>query len=137
MDFRITDKINERDRAEVFQGLLEYNLARIEDKNPRELGIYLENDLGQKLAGLIGETHGNWLTVKYLWVKEAMRGQHIGSELLKRAENIAKGRGCKYVFLDTFNFQAPAFYIKHGYEQVFSLKEYPVTGQRYYFTKTL
>lgn len=137
MDFRITDKINERDRAEVFQGLLEYNLARIEDKNPRELGIYLENDLGQKLAGLIGETHGNWLTVKYLWVKEAMRGQHIGSELLNRAENIAKGRGCKYVFLDTFNFQAPAFYIKHGYEQVFSLKEYPVTGQRYYFTKTL
>ncbi len=137
MDFRITDKINERDRAEVFQGLLEYNLARIEDKNPRELGIYLENDLGQKLAGLIGETHGNWLTVKYLWVKEAMRGQHIGSELLERAENMAKGRGCKYVFLDTFNFQAPAFYIKHGYEQVLSLKEYPVTGQRYYFTKTL
>lgn len=137
MDFRITDKINEQDRAEVFQGLLEYNLARIEDKNPRELGIYLENDLGQKLAGLIGETHGNWLTVKYLWVKEAMRGQHIGSELLERAENMAKGRGCKYVFLDTFNFQAPAFYIKHGYEQVLSLKEYPVTGQRYYFTKTL
>ncbi len=36
MDFRIKDKINERDRAEVFHGLLQYNLARIEEKNPQQ-----------------------------------------------------------------------------------------------------
>lgn len=136
MDFRITDKINEHDKEEVFQGLLEYNLARIEDKYPRELGIYLENDSGQKLAGFIGETHGNWLTVNFLWVSEKMRGQHIGSQLLDQAETIAKERGCKYAFLDTFSFQAPAFYMKHGYEQVFLLEKYPVTGQRHYFTKS-
>ena len=137
VDFQITDKIKEKDRAEIFEGLLKYNLARIEDKNPKELGIYLENENGQKIAGLIGETHGKWLMVKFLWVDETLRGQHIGSQVLEQAETTAKERGCKYAFLDTFSFQAPLFYKNHGYKEVFTLEEYPLTGKRFYFTKTL
>ena len=64
------------------------------------------------VAGLIGQTHGNWLTIKYLWVAENLRGQHIGTELLEQAEKIAKERGCCYCFLDTFSFQAPQFFTK-------------------------
>ncbi len=137
MNFRITDKIIKQDETEIFQGLLEYNLARIEDKNPRDLGIFLENESGQKVAGLIGHTHGNWLTVKYLWVDKLMRGKCIGSKLLAQAESTAKERGCKFVFLDTFSFQAPDFYKKYGYKDVFTLEQYPVTGKRYYFVKCL
>jgi len=137
MNFEITDKIKEQDEKIIYQGLLEYNLARIEDKNPRDLGIYLQDETGEKVGGLIGNTHGNWLLVKYLWVREDQRGQKIGSALLKQAEETAKERGCRYAFLDTFSFQAPAFYEKHGYMSVFTLEEYPVIGKRYYFTKTL
>ena len=46
----------------------------------------------------IGQTHGNWLTIKYLWVKENLRGQRLGTERLKRAESIAKERGCRCCF---------------------------------------
>lgn len=137
MNFEITEVIKEEDREAIFRGLLEYNLARIEDKNKKELGIYVNDESGKKLAGLIGETHGNWLFVKYLWVSEYLRGQNIGSQLLKEAEKTAKERGCKFAFLDTFSFQAPLFYIKQGYQEVFTLEEYPLTGKRYYFTKTL
>ena len=137
MNFEITDKIKEQDEKIIYQGLLEYNLARIEDKNPRDLGIYLQDETGEKVGGLIGNTHGNWLFVKYLWVREDQRGQNIGSALLKQAEVTAKERGCRYAFLDTFSFQAPVFYEKHGYMSVFTLEEYPVTGKRYYLTKTL
>ena len=133
MDFEITDKVKEQDKDIIFQGLLEYNLARIEDKNPKDLGIYLQN----KVGGLIGDTRGNWLSVKYLWVSEELRGQNIGSQILKQAEKTAKERGCKYAFLDTFSFQAPEFYKKYGYKEVFALDNYPVTGKRYYFTKNL
>lgn len=110
MNFKITEKIEEKDRSEIFQGLLEYNLDRIEDRNPKELGIYLEDEQGRKQAGLIGETHGNWLMVKFLWVDESLRGRHIGSRILEEAEIEARKRGCKYAFLDTFSFQAPDFY---------------------------
>ncbi len=137
MDFEITDRINEKDEKAIFDGLLEYNLKRIEDKEPRDLGIYLQNETGEKIAGLIGSTHGNWLTVKYLWVSEKVRGQHIGSEILRQAESTAKARGCKFVFLDTFGFQAPLFYKNHGYQEAFVLENYPITGKRYYFTKCL
>lgn len=137
MNFEITDEINEQDKDTIFQGLLEYNLARIEDKNPKDLGIYLQNEAGEKVAGLIGDTHGNWLSVKYLWVSEELRGQNIGSEILKQAEKTAIERGCKYVFLDTFSFQAPEFYKKYGYKEAFVIENYPVTGKRYYFTKNL
>lgn len=137
MDFTITDHIKKEDRAEIFKGLLDYNLSQIEDRNPKELGVYLEDKQGQKLAGLIGETHGNWLMVKFLWVDESLRGQHIGSRILEAAELTARKRGCKYAFLDTFSFQAPDFYKKYGYQEVFVLEEYPRTGKRYYFTKTL
>jgi len=137
MNFEITDTIKEQDRETIYQGLLEYNLARIEDKNPKDLGVYFQDETGKKLAGLIGDTHGNWLTVKYLWVSEELRGKSIGSQILKQAEETAKHRGCKYAFLDTFSFQAPMFYKKHGYQEVFALEEYPVTGKRYYFTKCI
>ncbi len=137
MNFEITDTIHETDEKYIFDGLLEYNLERIEDKNPRDLGIYLPDETGRKIAGLIGSTHGNWLFVKYLWVSKELRGKHIGSEILKQAEETAKERGCKYSFLDTFSFQAPQFYKKHGYREVFTLENYPVTGKRYYFTKNL
>jgi len=137
MKLEITDKITEEDENIIFKELLEYNLARIEDKNPRDLGIYLQDEKGQKIAGLIGNTHGNWLSIKFLWVSEEMRGQNIGSDILSQAEKTAKERGCKYSFLDTFSFQAPEFYRKHGYKEVFVLENYPVTGNRHYFTKTL
>jgi len=137
MKIEITDEIKKQDEDIIFKGLLEYNLARIEDKNPKDLGVYLLDETGKKVAGLIGNTHGNWLFIKFLWVGEKLRGHNIGSNILDKAEQTAKERGCAYSFLDTFSFQAPEFYKKHGYKEVFTLENYPVTGKRYYFTKTL
>lgn len=51
--------------------------------------------------------------------------------------DIRAQRGCKYAFVDTFSFQAPAFYEKHGYREVFTLEDYPYTEKRYYYTKDL
>ena len=86
---------------------------------------------------MVAETFGNWLEIEYLYVQEDFRGQGIGSNILNRAEKEARERKCKYSFVNTYQFQAPDFYKKHGYEEVFALKEYPYTGERYYYTKAL
>ncbi len=39
MIFEITDTINESDEKYIFDGLLEYNLERIEDKNPSAITL--------------------------------------------------------------------------------------------------
>lgn len=137
MNYEITDKIKEQDQRCIYEGLLEYNLERLEDKSPKDLGVYARDAAGNIVAGLTGTTHGNWLMIKFLWVSESLRGRKIGSEILMQAEQAAKERGCKYVFLDTFRFQAPSFYKKHGYREAFVLEEYPLTGKRYYLTKSL
>ena len=137
MNLRITDDGDERDIHEIHEMLKEYNLSRREASKNVPVGIYLEDENSRKLAGLTGETFGNWLCIRYLFVSESLRGKGIGSRLLETAESEAKRRGCKYAFVDTFSFQAPEFYKSHGYQEVFALEEYPYTGKRHYFTKEL
>ncbi len=134
---RITDDGNEKDINDIYEMLKSYNLNNREESKNVPIGIFYEDEKGQKLAGLIGETFGNWLCIKYLFVEEYLRKEGIGSELLLVAEKEAKNRGCKYAFVDTFSFQAPTFYIKHGYKAVFALNDYPYTGKRIYYTKEL
>ena len=114
-----------------------YNRANREPSKSEPLNIYLEDEEGNLVAGMVAETFVNWLEIEYLYVSEDLRRQGIGSKILKMAENESRNRGCKYSFVDTFNFQAPKFYEKHGYKEVFALKKYPYIGERYYYTKEL
>ena len=114
-----------------------YNRSKREAAESEPLNLYVEDDSGELLAGLVAETFGNWLEIEYLFVKEDLRGQGIGSQLLQRVESEAKKRNCCFAFVNTYQFQAPTFYQKHGYKEVFTLKDYPCTGQRHYYQKDL
>ena len=114
-----------------------YNRSKREAAECEPLNLYVEDEHGQLMAGLVAETFGNWLEIEYLFVKEGLRGQGIGSQLLQQAESEAKKRNCRFAFVNTYQFQAPAFYQKYGYKEVFTMKDYPYTGQRYYYQKEL
>ena len=114
-----------------------YNRSNREAAESEPLNIYVEDDSGELMAGLVAETFGNWLEIEYLFVKEELRGQGIGSQLLQQAESEAKKRNCRFAFVNTYQFQAPAFYQKQGYMEVITLKDYPYTGQRHYYQKDL
>ena len=114
-----------------------YNRSKWEKAESEPLNLYVEDEHGEIMAGLVAETFGNWLEIEYLFVKEDLRGQGIGSQLLQQAESEAKKRNCRFAFVNTYQFQAPAFYQKHGYQEVFILKDYPYTGQRHYYQKDL
>lgn len=114
-----------------------YNRSKREEAESEPLNLYVEDEKGNLMAGLVAETFGNWLEIEYLFVKEELRGQGIGSKLLQRAENEAKKRNCRFAFVNTYQFQAPDFYLSHGYKEVFILEDYPYTGQRYYYQKDL
>ena len=114
-----------------------YNRSKREEAESEPLNLYVEDEKGNLLAGLIAETFGNWLEIEYLFVKEELRGQGIGSKLLQQAESEAKNRNCRFAFVNTYQFQAPDFYLSHGYKEVFRLQDYPYTGKRYYYQKDL
>ena len=131
------ENIESKRTQELANLIRAYNRSNREPSKSEPLNIYLEDEDGNLVAGMVAETFGNWLEIEYLYVSDDLRGQGIGSKILEMAENESRNRGCKYSFVDTFNFQAPKFYKKHGYKEVFALKKYPYTGERYYYTKEL
>lgn len=131
------DNAESQKAQEIGDLIRSYNRSKREAAESEPLNLYVEDDSGELMAGLVAETFGNWLEIEYLFVKEDLRGQGIGSQLLQQAESEAKKRNCRFAFVNTYQFQAPAFYQKYGYKEVFTLKDYPYTGQRHYYQKEL
>ncbi len=70
---------------------------------------------GELIGGLTGWTWGGLCGISMLWVREASRAAGWGAKLLRAAEQEALRRGCNRVVVASFTFQAPGFYLKHGY----------------------
>ncbi|MFC9911827.1 GNAT family N-acetyltransferase [Streptomyces sp. NPDC059862] len=89
-------------------------------------------------GGLVGHTWAAWLHVTYLWVDERHRGAGLGSRLLSEAERVARAeRGCSASRLETWDFQAPKFYEKQGYDVVCAIPDYPPGITEFTLTKRL
>lgn len=103
------------------------------DQEP--LSLRAEDAAGGFLGGLVAYHVQGWLFVRFLAVAETARGTGIGSRLLARAEQQARARGLAGVYLDTFDFQAPAFYRQNGYREVGRLPAVGDRPLRFWFAK--
>jgi GNAT superfamily N-acetyltransferase len=74
--------------------------------------------------GFRGEVHFHWLFVNILFVEEAHRNKGVGSRLLAEGEAGARTLGAVRSRLDTFDWQAPAFYLKNGYRELLRMPDY-------------
>ncbi len=122
----------------VFEHLQEFNRSRIGiDDGHRRLTVFVRDETGAIVGGLLGDTFWGWLYVSILWVDERLRGQGYGRTLLTTAEQEAIARGCHHALLDTMSFQARPFYEKLGYTVFGELHDIPVGHSRYYLQKPL
>ncbi|HVU12804.1 MAG TPA: GNAT family N-acetyltransferase [Phototrophicaceae bacterium] len=121
----------------VRQGLADYNrqIAGVDGRQP--LNLIVRDDAGTVIGGLIGDTYWNWLAINIFWLRDDLRGQGLGSKLLKQAEEEAVRRGCANAHLDTMDFQALGFYQKYGYTVFGVLDGLPAGHVRYYLRKPL
>jgi GNAT superfamily N-acetyltransferase len=78
-----------------------------------------------------------WLFIQWLWVAEPYRKQGVGSRLLSQAESAARENGCRGAYVDTFAFQAPLFYPRHGYREFGRLNDFPPGHARIWLSKAL
>ena len=121
----------------VNQQILKFNSSRVGEGKYKLLVILLRDSGSHIVGGLLGETYWQWLHVDVLWVHESLRGKGYGDKLLAAAEQEAINRGCQYVYLDTFSFQAPEFYQKRGYVVFGELPNFPQGYKRYFLKKEL
>jgi GNAT superfamily N-acetyltransferase len=94
----------------------------------RELTVQVLDDSGDLAAGLSGWTWGVAAGIGMTWVRASDRGHGLGATLLARFEDEARQRGCTHVFVTSFTFQAPGFYERHGYGEIFRWEGVPTPG---------
>jgi ribosomal protein S18 acetylase RimI-like enzyme len=72
-----------------------------------------------------------------MWVDPSRRRQGLGRELLTAVEDQARGRGCRWAKLNTWEFQAPEFYERLGYLVYGREIDYPPGHTNYLMRKDL
>jgi len=130
-------KAKDEDIKVIETGLREFNKRHTGLDNIETRAVYIKE--GDEIKGGISYICLRPLAyVKLLWISDELRGKGYGEKLLSAAEEDAKAQGSTKVMLDTFSFQAPEFYKKMGYKDVFEVDGYPVeNAKRIWFIKEL
>lgn len=120
----------------LLQGIRALNEPILGPSDSRALGVFAQAR-GRLEGGLAGTSGRGLLHIDLLWVRPERRGDGIGSKLLRLAEAEARARGCTGVWLNTFDFQARAFYERHGYSAFGELGGFANGHSRIFMNKVL
>ena len=85
MHLSITDAVTPQEKEELLVGLRAYNGRFLDLTNfSGDIGVYVRDEKGVMLGGLIGVRKGDWLNIDYLWVSDTVRGSGVGASLSTR-----------------------------------------------------
>jgi GNAT superfamily N-acetyltransferase len=131
----LTDTADEEIRKSILAPLVAYNDSQVSPSQGRPLVIQVKDTANAVLGGLWGYTGYGWLFTQLLVVPVGLRGQGVGTTLMQLAESEAIARACHSAWLDTFEFQARAFYERIGYVCFGELPNYPTGYSRFFMKK--
>ncbi|ALP90402.1 MULTISPECIES: GNAT family N-acetyltransferase [Clostridium] len=135
----ITRESNEEESESIVDKIVEYNLSKvpiIQESSFIWINRVIADTYGDIIAGINSKMYcWNCLYIDVLCVKEEYRKEGLGSKILNEIEKVAKDKGCYLIHLDTFDFQAKDFYLKHGYDIFGILDECPQRHKRYFMKK--
>ncbi len=134
MNYSLENQPHERDVQVLWKGLHDHNTQHSGSGEAQYLAIFLRDEQGEIVAGVYGWSAVVWLKIDVVWVREDWRGRGVAKELLAQAEAEGRRRGCHYVTLDSFSFQAPDMYKKYGYEE-FAVLDHDTGKQTWHFLK--
>jgi GNAT superfamily N-acetyltransferase len=138
MQITVDPELKPEDGKAILDALIAFNNKASGNNGPfADIGILLKNDAGKTEGGLTARLYYEWMFIELLFVPESLRGQNFGTRLMAEAERIARDRGLRGIWLDTFAFQARGFYEKLGYSIFGELADYPVGFSRYFLQKRL
>lgn len=100
--------------------------------------VFIAKDAEKTVGIITGHSYYKEIYIADLIILNEYRNQHLGTKLLEAVESYYKGQNYDNINLTTYNFQAPEFYKKCGYELEFIRrnKNNPKLD-KYYFVKYL
>lgn len=88
-------------------------------------------------GGVIGRTSLGMLFIDLFFLPDELRGSGLGSQMLRAIEDEGRRRGCRSAVLYTISFQAPAFYVRHGWTVFGEVPCDPAGTARVFLSKDL
>lgn len=134
MNYQVDRQLNKDDEARVKAGFALY--ARQEIGAARETHDWvLRDDAGLCIGHLQLIEVGQEGYIKMLWVDENYRGQKLGMRLIDLVEEYARQQGYSKLWVDTYAYQAPEFYLKCGFKKICEVPEYQAGHARIFLRK--
>ncbi|MED1116996.1 GNAT family N-acetyltransferase [Bacillus paramycoides] len=130
----------QEDSDYIREKVIEYNQKHLsnEEKTPSEkVSFIVKNEKEEIVGGITAIIFWHHVHVDFLWVSEEYRHEGYGSKLMNLIEEVAIEKECRLINLDTFSFQAPNFYKKHGYTVIGMSEDHPKGHNHYYLEKRL
>jgi N-acetylglutamate synthase-like GNAT family acetyltransferase len=91
----------------------------------RGLGFVVRSDAGEVVGVAAGHTWSGIAELKQMWIDEAWRGRGYARALLNAFVEEARDRGVRRIWVESFDFQAPGFYEKAGFERMAEFAGWP------------
>lgn len=84
------------------------------------------------VGGMLGTAE-----VGHFWVAGAAQRKGVGSRLLQAAEDAARGEGFVHILVRAYDFEAPGFFLRQGYQQLAALPGGPQAAGLVWLAKPL
>lgn len=134
----LVDETNdERINNTIKQGVLAFNQPYFGVQEAKPFTIYIIDDNKSILCGLYGCHFDKYIRVDMTWVDESYRKKGFGKKLFQKLDEYARQKHCKYIQLDTFDFQAKPFYEKMGFECIGTIPKWVEGYDCHFMRKTL
>ena len=116
-----------------------FHARRQNPDDPMPLQVVAHDDQGRVIGGILAKAWlaWKWLDIEIVWVDQSYRNQGLGSKLLREIEQMGIENGCVKSKLTSLSFQAPDFYIKHGYQIYGELQNFLDGVTDYFLWKSL
>jgi len=121
----------------LWKGLIGFNREQAGPLRHKRAILTVRDEKGRLLGGLIMQSWWQETYIELLWLATRARGLGLGSALIKEAERRAQRRGSRVIHLNTYSFQAPAFYESQGYKRFGTISGSPQGANRYLYLKRL
>ena len=137
LEWGLSEALDGPDVDAIGAGLHAYNIATGGIGGARGMCCSVRAPSRELIGGAVGRSWGECAELRMLWVADGWRRRGLGGELLARVEVEAATRGCRKLYLDTFSFQAPAFYTGRGFETLLIVAGFPGGATKHVMCKAL
>jgi GNAT superfamily N-acetyltransferase len=136
-EFELTASPSPEELAAITDALSAFNNSDAGPSDRRPLAVLIRDTDGKVTGGLSGFTAWGWLFTQMLYIPDTLRGTGISGNILTKAEEEARARGCRGAWIDTFSPQALRVYLRQGYEVFGELEDFPEGRTRSFLRKSL